>query len=123
MTQSAEVDFNNFIEEMRTAVAHVDANADPMPPNIDHNNGLEVWRELLENLQPAEMSGVQDLAEGFETFSQAAEKQALLEAELSKLRAELLKPRSRLSIKALRWWPWRSTGTRPPPHPRRSWPR
>ena len=45
VTQSAEVDFNNFIEEMRTAVAHVDANADPMHPHIDHNNGLEAWRE------------------------------------------------------------------------------
>ena len=80
----------------RLGVAHVDANADPMHPNIDHNNGLEVWRELLENLQPAEMSGVQDLAEGFETFSQAAEKQALLEAELSKLRAELAQAKEQI---------------------------
>ena len=60
------------------------------------NNGLEVWRELLENLQPAEMSGVQDLAEGFETFSQAAEKQALLEAELSKLKAELAQAKEQI---------------------------
>ena len=37
------------------------------------------------------------MVEDFETFSQAAEKQALLEAELSKMKAELAQAKAQIS--------------------------
>ena len=63
----------------------------PLPPRLAALPSPRAWK-CRSSAEPR----ILRLAEGFETFSQAAEKQALLEAELSKLRAELAQAKEQI---------------------------